>query len=162
VKGRYPLDALAKLRRQAVDVRVREVAEQAAKVDRARREQDAARLRRERAVQSAISIQGGERARLEAGEARAADLAAEASWRAAEQRRLALLANEERKRAETAAREAREESAARGRLAGAEAESKAVEKHHERWKIERSRVLEEREAEVVEDMFAAKRGQGGR
>lgn len=158
MKGRYPLDALRRLRRANVDARVREVAEERARSESAETEQRRARLTREQADAESERTQRAERERLESGRARAYDLLLEASWQAGDEaRREQLRKAEERARA-SAERQRRAEEAARAWLGQADADAKAVERHREGWQAERNRERELAEEEGADEAFAARRG----
>jgi hypothetical protein len=162
VKGRYPLDALRQIRKNAVDERVRDVAEHAAGTERARAEAARARQRREVGEASLEAGQAAERERLEAGGARAADLQAEGSWEAAERARVEAARAKELEAAQATAARAAEELAARGRLALAEAEAKAIDRHRDGWQSERARVQELDEEEQAAEGWSAKNGAPGK
>jgi hypothetical protein len=158
---RYPLDALQKVRKAEVDARSTLVAAEVEKTERARHGVVGARTARERAEQAAESLAAGERARVDGGVATAGDLQALAAWHAAESARLAELREKERRMAEALVVQKRAEDGARNELAMAEAEHKAVERHHDRWDSDRARERDLAEEEAAEDVHMARRARDG-
>ena len=94
-----------------------------------------------------------ERERLERGEARAGDLERAALWGRTEVERVAGLRRSELGAAERERNERKRESDERQALARADADSRAVERHRERWQVERERALEKSEEEEALDRF---------
>jgi hypothetical protein len=158
VKGRYPLDALGRLRQRTVDERAREVADRVRSAERAVRARQAARRERMAEEAERAEIAETERARLAAGTVRAGDLVRQAEWVAGADARARTLAARESEAERDLAAERREESLARGRLAQADADSKAVEKHRARWVEERVRAADAAEEENAAEVWQARRG----
>ncbi len=152
---KYPLETVDALRKRSVDQKVERVADRvrvtAGADDRARRARDT-----ERAHDAVVAAaRASERARLESGAARVADLLQEREWELGTAEVAARLA-EESARATDAAKAARAaEDVARTELAAARGDARAVERHRGRW--ERARALQ---AERAEEEAAADARQG--
>ena len=156
MKGRYPLDALRSLRRSQLDAarrtlgdarRAEQQAEQVASRSRAQREQA------ERALDGLLQAERAnlEQGRLSAADLQRADLHAQQNARSIE----ALRERERRARAKLARRQAvaAEEVCAVG---VAEAHSRAVEQHQERWQQRRELQLANAADEDASDARAAR------
>jgi hypothetical protein len=162
VRRRYPLEALKAVRQSAVDAQVREVAERAAGTAEARAEEERARRRRQAEEERARGSRNAESTRVDRGDARVADLQAQATWELAERERIEALQRRERAIAETADVAAGLEQSARADLARAQAEVKAVERHRERWSSEGERAAELETEDAAQDVWAARRAGPGR
>lgn len=161
MKGKYPLDAVHKLRQRAVDERVREVAERVRRAERAAAAAQAARRARQEEQERIRGTASEERARLEGGGARVADLLRESEWSRGAEQRAAELAEREARALEAARTQKAEEELARRRLAQADAGAKAVDEHRARWKKERDDRIEKEEEEVAGEAWLSGRLRGG-
>jgi hypothetical protein len=151
VSSKYPLGPLPALRSAATDARKRELA--LAEAARSNKEQQLCAITElVSAARSELTRAGTEaRERLDAGLARAVDLA----WAEDERRaRLAALSELESRAARVREELARAElarSEATRALALAEAEQRAVEKHREAWERQREQARAERaDEEAIE------------
>src|SRR5262249_14135353 len=120
----------------------------------------AERERRERTKHeletSLASVAEAERAKLEQGELSVADLARGAAFGiAGEMKRAAHTRSVDEART-AHARAASEAEAERGRLASARADSKVVEKHHERWERARRAELDAKDEENAGEAHGAR------
>lgn len=153
---KYPLDPLAKVRARDVD----DAAQKLAGSVNAREKAQGARVASERArddhEEAARRAREEERAKLERGELRAADLMQQDAWevrvaseRAAHERRVDDTASKE-----AAARE--DERAARGGLASRKADEAVVAKHREAWDGREKKAREARDEEAAVEAWRPK------
>ena len=153
MKRRYPLEPLGALRKQRVDERTRQLSQQLERVDQASEAHAAARRTRERGEAKLDRTARSELERLERGEARVADIESAALWARAEAARVAGLCRAELGAAERERDERSREAEDRQALAQADADSRAVERHRERWQAERAAGLERNEEDEALDRF---------
>jgi hypothetical protein len=159
---KYPLDPLAKLRHRQVEAATQELAKTVKGRQEAERRREAAEGAAERAAAGARELRDEERAALEDGGLRAADLQRGQAWELGveeERRRLeqqvAVAAQAERKAATA-------EAGARDALAAREADAEVVEKDKERFVTRERRRELAKEEENAAEVHGAKRGEGWR
>ena len=156
-RKKYPLESLAHLRKDRVDAKARELgaaisAREAREAERARKEAE-----REAARATADAVRTAERAALERGDLRAADLSRVNVW----ERRVKIddlgrtRAVDEAQAEEDRARST--EGGARTEVATARAESESVERHRDRWQAVLKKGQESREEEAMADAVRPKR-----
>lgn len=162
MKRRYPLEALQKVRRQTVDERAREVAEQARRAEQA--EQAAKRVAAARRVEAerAQRVIDGERERLAEGAARVSDLAAANWWTVGAALRQAAIGQAEQAAKERLAEAQKQETRARTALADADADAKAVDKHRDHWDAERVAAEERAQEEAATEAWSGRHTGRGR
>jgi hypothetical protein len=157
MKRRYPLESLRWMRRRAVDERALEVAEQARRTQQAKERAAAA----DRAVKGEQArtreVERAERERIEQGGARVGDLQQAASFSVGAAERVSKAEERERRERDRAAEQARAEAVARGELASADAEAKAVDKHREGWQRELDARVEAEQEEAAGEVWEARR-----
>ena len=147
-RSKYPLHPLTKLRRRQVEAATEALADAVKTRERRQGDHAAADSKLVRSDEEARRERQAERAELEQGGLRAADLHRAGAWEmgvAADRRRLADAVTTA-ERAEVTARE--KEANARGDLAAREADAKVVEKDEARFEErQRQRVLAKEEEE---------------
>jgi hypothetical protein len=155
VRQKYTLQPLRQLRQERVSEKTVEVSHAQATAERARLEAERARLLREAEHERALAERRRERELLEQGAVRAQDLQqAERFWIGASCRVAQLMRSE--LGAEQQARAlAEQEQQARGALAEAQADAKALERHHERFTAEQQKAAQLAEEEAMLDRWTA-------
>lgn len=156
MKGRYSLQSLRQIRKQALEERSLEVARASTRVATAKETLATRRglARREREQQAQILAR--EQQRLTRGAACANDLHEVSAWQVAARLQLQELevrvneAEAELRRAEEARSRAREA------LAIAEAEKSAVDKHHEHWQTEEAALREANADEEGQEIWGSR------
>jgi hypothetical protein len=154
---RYPLQPLAKVRQQKVDLATKDlgaaVTTKEASV-RARRQAD---LRREHHAREAALVRDAEREALERGELRAGDLARQDAWalRVATEADALMASTERAQAAEVRARETERE--AQAAVVSRTTEARIVETHRSRWDEARRRSEERKEEEAASEGWRPKR-----
>jgi hypothetical protein len=161
-RRRYPLEALETLRRQTVDERALDLAEQRQRAERAAWEANAARLQRTRAEGELETSADAERQRVSEGVARAADLAQADAFYAQERARIAELSLAEAAAAAERDEQRRAEAHSQQALAEAEADAQSIEKHRAGWQAARDRKAELSEEEEVQDAWLGRAHRGGK
>lgn len=155
---KYPLDPLAKLREQHVDAAMRELAEAVREREAAERKARAAEEEQERAAARALEMREAERAKLERGELKVADLMRADAWGVAvaeEKRRLEAHVE----RATVAESEARAgEAEQRTVVAARKADAEVIEKDRAKWTEQARKDALLREEEEAGEAWRPKRG----
>jgi hypothetical protein len=156
VRRRYPFEALRGVRQERVDQRAVELSGQARRREQATRERERAELALRAEERNLAEATRSERARLEQGVQRAAELQAELGFAQGAARRISERAAARQAAREREQREGAAESRARALLAQADAENRAVEKHHERWERARAVAVERDADEDALDHFSSR------
>ena len=142
MRRRYPFEALHGVRQERVEQRAVELSSQTRRREQASRERERAEQALRAEEWTLAEVARSERARLEQGVQRAADLQAELGFAQGAARRISERSAAEQAAREREKRESVAESRARGVLALADADSRAVEKHRERWQRARAAAAE--------------------
>jgi len=156
-RKKYPLEPLARLKRERAETRTRELGEAVAAREALEKERAAKEADRERARDAASVVCREERARLEGGDLKVLDLVRGGIWETRvktedAQRGRAI------ERARAAEEEARAtEAGAKLHVASAKAESESVQRHHARWDALAKNAEEAREEEAMSEAVRPKR-----
>jgi len=139
---KYPLDPLARVRRDRRDLSGKELAQAITAREAAERGRAAAEAERARVAEETRRTKEAERAALDRGQLSAGDLQRESAWaaRARWDDEARAAAVDRTKEHESAARSSEER--AKQRAAVADGEVKVVEKHRERWVKDADRAAE--------------------
>jgi len=155
---KYPLDPLAKLREQHVDEATRELAEAVRAREAAEQRTRLAERERATAEERARFVREAERAKLEGGELKVADLQRADAWSVAvdeEQKQLA----ERVARASSVESDARTgEAQQRATVATRKADAQVVEKDRAKWTEKAQKDAQAREEEEAQEAWRPKQG----
>ena len=155
---KYPLDPLAKLREQHVDEATRELAEAVRAREAAEQRTRLAERERATAEERARLVREAERAKLEGGELKVADLQRADAWSVAvdeEQKQLA----ERVARASAVESDARTgEAQQRATVATRKADAQVVEKDRAKWTEKAQKDAQAREEEEAQEAWRPKQG----
>jgi len=155
---KYPLDPLAKLREQHVDEATRELAEAVRAREAAEQRTRLAERERATAEERARLVREAERAKLEGGELKVADLQRADAWSVAvdeEQKQLA----ERVARASAVESDARTgEAQQRATVATRKADAQVVEKDRAKWTEKVHKDAQAREEEEAQEAWRPKQG----
>lgn len=162
MKRRYPLEALRKVRHQAVDDRAVELSARMQAREQAERVHASARRAREQERARAARVTASERARLEAGGARVADLQSGLAWRAGASERERALEQADARSRVGLEQATNDEAEARRALAAADADAKTVEEHRERWRRDEELRAERAEEEAANENWSGQHARGKR
>jgi hypothetical protein len=153
----YPLEALRKLRDERVEAQVQGLAAQLARRQAAElRLLECERVRRAHAERTAEAL-GAERARLEAGLARGADLLRIPEFERAARAQAGLLERAEAEARQALAQECAEEEKLRQKLAELEAEAKLVRNHEAGFLQRQADTAQKAEEEAALEQWNARR-----
>jgi hypothetical protein len=145
------------LRKSRVEERERALHRQRDRVRSARLEHERAAGEREAAEALGRRVQVQELQRLGLGSARVSDLGELSMWVAAQHTRVKALQQEEALAHSRLSEELSKEASLLSELSRADADAKAVERHHEDWDKERLRGVELQAEEQAADLHGSRR-----
>ena len=153
---KYPLDPLAKLRHRQVDAATRELAHAVEARQEAERKRDAAEAVRARAEASAQVLRDEERAALEHGALRAADLHRAQAWELGVEEERKRLAQQVAAAAQGAERARGAETGVQGALASREADAEVVDEDKARFLEREAKRALAKEEEAAQEAHQAR------
>ena len=154
---KYPLDPLRKVRDAAVDRASRALGDAVRDREGAERRKRSAEQEARRAEEEAQAIAEAERAKLERGELRVADLARADAWAVAASAEKERLAHQVKVADDTLRGARGAERAAQADVAGRKADADVVEKDRAKWKAAQERAAEARAEEEAAEVWRQKR-----
>ncbi len=157
MRYRYPLEALHWLRRQRVDRQATVVGESAARTAQALRVEADAERARQLSAQSMAETQGAERARLEEGALRAADLQLAGAWQVGAEAELSAKRDAEQRARATRMAESATEASERRALGHASNQAKLIDEHRSGRRAEHEAGQERSEEEAATEQWTASR-----